>query len=142
MAHHHEAMPSISSRPSASVRRTPCAEATGSGGWAAGSAPYGCQTRSRSSARRRSQSGSGALLLVAGEVALARAAHRAEPGVGDVLEVRAGGDAAVRIAFVGVVDVAAGLADPALERLGGGHRPPGRLVVEVMRERLARGRVR
>ena len=40
-----DAIPSISSRPSASVSRTPCADTTGSGGAAAGIGPYGCQTR-------------------------------------------------------------------------------------------------
>src|ERR1700730_10324757 len=123
-------MPSISSRPSASRSRTPSAETTGSEGTAAGSAPYGCQTRSESSASSASQARSElkwalsrarrALVLVQDEIALARSAHRTEPGVGNVLERGPGGDAAVRIAFLGVVDEAAGLADPALESLGGG----------------------
>src|SRR5690606_5070458 len=52
MAAHHELMPSMSSRPSASRSRTPSAETTGSGGVLAGNPPYGCQTCSASAARR------------------------------------------------------------------------------------------
>src|SRR3954464_15502180 len=54
MAHHHDAIPSISSRPSASVSRTPSAETTGSGGTTAGMGPYGCHTRPRSSSSNSS----------------------------------------------------------------------------------------
>ena len=53
------------------------------------------------------------LLLVGDEVLLARAADRAEPVVGDLLERGAGRDAAVGIALGRVVDEAARLADPA-----------------------------
>src|ERR1700738_2117559 len=59
-------------------------------------------------------------VFVRDEVALARSADRTKPGVGDVLERCPARDAAVGIAVLGVVDVAAGLADPALEGLGGG----------------------
>ena len=51
------------------------------------------------------------LVLVRDEVALARAAHRAEPLARDVLEGGAGRDAAVGVAVLGVVDEPAGLAD-------------------------------
>src|SRR3954449_10782378 len=54
MAHHHDAIPSISSRPSASLSRTPLAETTGSGGTTAGIGPYGCHTRPRSSSSNSS----------------------------------------------------------------------------------------
>src|SRR5207302_4482408 len=60
----------------------------------------------------------GRSVFVRDEIALARSAHGAEPGVGDVLERGPGRNAAVRITVVGVVDVAAGLADPALQGLG------------------------
>src|SRR5207248_1547642 len=81
------------------------------------------------------------LVLVEREVALARTAHRTEPGVGDLLERRAGGDAAVGVAVLGVVDVAAGLADPALEGLRG--RAHSRLpwLVSLMCEEYRQGRV-
>src|SRR5438876_6023802 len=115
MAHHHDAMPSISSRPSASVRRTPLADATASGGCGDGSAPYGCHTRSRSNASSASQPLRLGLLLVEDEIALARSADRAEPGVGDVLEGGSRRDAAVRISFLGIVDEATGFTDPALK---------------------------
>src|SRR6478609_3018554 len=54
MAHHQDAIPSIRSRPSASVSRTPCADTTGSGGTTAGIGPYGCHTRPRSSSSNSS----------------------------------------------------------------------------------------
>src|SRR3954469_20901169 len=54
MAHHHDAIPSISSRPSASLSRTPLALTTGSGGTTAGMGPYGCHTRPRSSSSNSS----------------------------------------------------------------------------------------
>src|SRR5690349_19339062 len=54
MAAHHELMPSMSSRPSASVRRTPHADTTGCTGVVAGIGAYGCQMCSRSKARSSS----------------------------------------------------------------------------------------
>ena len=68
--------------------------------------------------------GQAVLVLVGDEVPLARSAHRAEPGVGDVLESGPRWDPAVRVALLGVIDVAAGLADPLLGR-GGAHRATG-----------------
>lgn len=56
------------------------------------------------------------LLLEEDEVTLASAADGTEPCVWDVLEGGARRDAAVWIAFVRIVDEAAGLADPALQR--------------------------
>src|ERR1700728_4809145 len=82
----------------------------------------------------------GSLVLVDDEVALARAAHRAEPGVGDVLEGRPRGDSAIGVALLGIVDVAAGLADPALEGLCCAHAL-GVSVALLMRRRLPPGRV-
>ena len=65
-------------------------------------------------------------VLVGREVALARAAHRTEPRVRDVVEVRARRDAAVGVAVRGVVDESAGLADPLLScRRRCFHRPQG-----------------
>jgi hypothetical protein len=61
------------------------------------------------------------LVLVQSEVPLTRSAHRTEPRVGDVLEGRARWDAPVRVAFLRFIDVAAGLADPALQGLGSAH---------------------
>ena len=46
----------------------------------------------------------GELVLEGGEVLLSRAAHRAEPGLGDVLERGAGRDPSVGVAIGGVVD--------------------------------------
>lgn len=62
------------------------------------------------------------LVLIRDEVPLACPAHWAEPGVRNVLEGRASGNAAIGVALVGIVDVAAGFADPALQGLGGAHR--------------------
>jgi 8-oxo-dGTP pyrophosphatase MutT (NUDIX family) len=88
----------------------------------------------------------GDLVLVEREVALARSAHRAEPGVGDVLERGPDGDAAVGVAFLGVIDVAAGLADPALEGLGvhGGevYRPASVVGVVSTEQTRSSGRAR
>ena len=59
------------------------------------------------------------------EIRLTGAADGAHPITRDVLEGRPRIDAAVRVTFVGVVDEAAGLADPALEGLGShGQRLP------------------
>lgn len=44
------------------------------------------------------------LVLVGREVSLACAAHRTEPGLGDVLELGARRDPAVRVADLGLVD--------------------------------------
>ena len=69
--------------------------------------------------RRGARSGGAGPLArpsVGREVGLARAADRAEPVVGDVLERRAGRDAAVGVALGGVVDEPAGLADPLLRQ--------------------------
>src|SRR3954469_11814103 len=52
------------------------------------------------------------LVLVGDEVLLACAADGAVPSVGDVVEGRPRGDAAVGVALRGVVDEPAGLADP------------------------------
>src|SRR4051794_6179459 len=60
----------------------------------------------------------GRSVLVGHEVPLARAAHGTEPAVGDVVERGPGRDPAVGVAVGGVVDEAAGLADPLLH--GGG----------------------
>src|ERR1700744_1233619 len=49
-------------------------------------------------------------VLVRREVGLASAAHRTEPGVGDVLELGAGRDPAIGVALFGVVDEPARLA--------------------------------
>src|SRR5215217_152258 len=57
-----------------------------------------------------------ALLVEQREVRLARAADGAEPVARDVLEGRSGRDATVGVALGGVVDEAAGLADPLLRR--------------------------
>src|SRR6185437_2679288 len=46
----------------------------------------------------------GRLVLVGREVSLARAAHRTEPGLGDVLELGVRRDPAVRVTDLGVVD--------------------------------------
>ena len=60
--------------------------------------------------------------LVRLEVFLASAADRTEPVVGDLLERRPGRDAAVGVAHLGVVDEAAGDADPLLRGDGLAHR--------------------
>src|ERR1700722_2951989 len=113
-------MPSISSRPSAKRRRTPSAEATGNGGCLPGSAEYGCHTCRLSSSRSSAQSVS-VSILVEGEVPLTGSAHWTEPRIGDVLKGGAGGDAPVGGALLRVIDIAAGLADPALQGLGCAH---------------------
>src|SRR3954454_19052137 len=64
------------------------------------------------------------LVLVRDEVLLPGPAHGAEPRVGDVVERRARRDAAAGVALDGVVDEAAGLADPELR--GGRLRHGGR----------------
>src|SRR5271165_3010764 len=84
--------------------------------------------------------GQARLVLIQGEVALAGPTHGAEPGVGNRLERRPRGDAPVGIAFLGVVDVAAGLADPALEGLRRAH-PMAVSQSFLMRRRVSTGRV-
>src|SRR4051794_9134883 len=80
MAHHHDAIPSISSRPSASLSRTPLAETTGNGGTTAGMGPYGCHTRPRSSSNSSSHTVGGTLLALRVE-AFATGAAGARSGV-------------------------------------------------------------
>src|SRR6478735_9058874 len=80
------------------------------------------------------RSGASRSLVVGFEVALARAAHRAEPVVRDILERGARGDSAVGIAVRRVVDEPAGRADPRLRGPGVGlhlgHRPVAYPAVE------------
>ena len=65
------------------------------------------------------------LVLVRSEVALSGAAHGTEPGVGDVVEGRARRDAPVGVSVGGVVDEAAGIADPLLRGCRLAHGPKG-----------------
>src|SRR5688500_5641367 len=55
MAAHHDDIPSISSRPSASRSRVPSAATTGTGGRTDGIAAYGCHTTAWSRATRSPQ---------------------------------------------------------------------------------------
>src|SRR4051794_3001031 len=106
-------MPSTSSRPSASFRRTPSAETTGSGAVAAGIGPYGCHTRRRSSSSRSSTR---ATLLAGGLQDPATGRGRAGAGVdrdevdGQRLEGRLGGVDEAREAHVGRLGEVAGAA--------------------------------
>src|SRR5215211_3422554 len=76
-----------------------------------------------SPARRtaRSPRSPSATLRVRAEIRFPRPADGAVPVVGDVAERGAGRDAAVGVAFGGVVDEAARLADPQLGGSGGAH---------------------
>src|SRR3954451_24475935 len=74
-------MPSISSRPSASLSRTPCADTTGSGGTTAGIGPYGGHTRPRSSSSNSSHNVGVTLLGALWVQPLAARRARARPRV-------------------------------------------------------------
>src|SRR5689334_24491299 len=76
MAAHHDDMPSMSSAPESSRRRTPEADSTTSGSVRPGIGPYGCHT-CRRSARRRSWDRTGGLTASAPVSSPGRAASGA-----------------------------------------------------------------